>query len=44
MRIGRQELYYGRYFSLDEIMDLVEEITADRIQQVSESLLDTDRF
>ncbi|MGA0255222.1 MAG: M16 family metallopeptidase [Rhodothermales bacterium] len=44
MRIGRQELYYGRYFSLDEIMDLVEEITADRIQQVSASLLDTDRF
>ncbi len=44
MRMGRQELYYGRYYSLDEIMDLVEGVTSQDIQRLSASILDAERF
>lgn len=44
MRMGRQELYYGRYYSLDEIMDLVEGVTSQEIQRLSASMLDAERF
>ncbi len=44
MRIGRQELYYGRYYSLDEILDLVETATIEDIQRVAHRLLDESRF
>ena len=44
MRMGRQELYYGRYYSLDEIMDLVEGVTSQDIQRLSASMLDAERF
>jgi predicted Zn-dependent peptidase len=44
MRIGRQELYYGRYYTLDEIIELVESIRAEDIQNVAARLLDESRF
>lgn len=44
MRIGRQELYYGRYYTLDEILELVEGITSEDIQRVAADLLDASRF
>ena len=44
MRIGRQELYYGRYYTLDEIIELVEGIRAEDIQTVAARLLDASRF
>jgi predicted Zn-dependent peptidase len=44
MRIGRQELYYARYYSLDEILELVESTTIDDIQDVARRLLDESRF
>ncbi len=44
MRIGRQELYYGRYYSLDEILDMVERIEAEDIQRVASRILDDAQF
>lgn len=44
MRMGRQELYYGRYYSLDEIMDLVEGVSSQEIQRLSASMLEAERF
>jgi len=35
MRIGRQELYYNRYFSLDEILEMVDAIEPDDVLEVA---------
>lgn len=44
MRIGKQELYYGRYFSLDEILAQVDAVTADDLLAVARDLFDPARF
>ncbi len=38
MRLGRQELYFGRYYSLDEALQEVDRVTAEEVQQVARSL------
>ena len=44
MRIGRQELYFNRYYTLDDIIRFVEEVTVEEVQAIAEELFDTDRF
>ena len=44
MRIGRQELYYNRYFSLDSILAMIEGVTLDEIVEVTEEILDPARY
>ncbi len=44
MRIGRQELYYGRYYSLDEILELVNGVTVADITKAAADLLQKDQF
>lgn len=44
MRIGRQELYYGRYFSLDEILEMVDAIEPEDILEVARDITPDDRF
>ncbi len=44
MRIARQELYYGRYFSLDEVMEDVDSVTASDLKRVAGDLFDPARF
>lgn len=44
MRIGRQELYFGRYFSLDEIIEAVDAVSAEDLQALAEDLLVPERF
>lgn len=44
MRIGRQELYYDAFFTLDEILRAVDDVTADDIRNVAEDLFHRDRF
>ena len=44
MRIGRQELYYGRYYSLDEILALIEGVSADVLQSTAGHLFDPSRY
>ena len=38
MGIGRQELYFGRYLSLDEINDAIEKVTVEDVQRVASTL------
>lgn len=44
MRIGRQELYYGSYFSLDEILDMLDAVTPGDLQDVAQDLFARERF
>jgi predicted Zn-dependent peptidase len=44
MRIGRQELYYGRYYSLDEILELVNGVTVADITKAAADLFQKDQF
>ncbi len=44
MRIARQELYFQRYFTLDEIIGTVEQVTADDVQNVAQALFMEHKF
>lgn len=44
MRIGRQELYYQQYHSLDSILAMIEGVTLDDIVHVAEEILQPDRY
>jgi predicted Zn-dependent peptidase len=44
MRIGRQELYYGRYFSLDRILEMVDAIEPDDVLAVARDVTPDERF
>ncbi len=44
MRIGRQELYFERYLSLDEIIAEIDRVCAEDVQQVAEELFRPDQF
>ncbi|MGZ5477691.1 MAG: M16 family metallopeptidase [Thermoanaerobaculia bacterium] len=40
--IGRQEYYFGRQFSADEIIAHIDAVTLENIQQVAETIVDPD--
>jgi len=44
MRLGRVELAFGRYFSLDEITASIEAVTADEVRGLAEELFGPDRL
>lgn len=44
MRIGRQELYYGRYFSLDEVIEEIDRVTEADLQRVAARQFDPARL
>jgi predicted Zn-dependent peptidase len=44
MRLGKQELYFGRNFSLDEIIASVEAVTAAQVQDLAQTLFAPDSF
>jgi predicted Zn-dependent peptidase len=35
--LARQELYFGRFFSLDELLESIEQVTADDVQGIAQS-------
>ncbi len=37
-RIARQEIYYGKYFSMDDIIKGVEKVTGDQVQRLARQL------
>jgi predicted Zn-dependent peptidase len=39
--LARQELYFGKYFSLDEMTSKIEEVTADEVQRLAHTFFDT---
>ncbi len=44
MRLGRQELIYEQYFTLDQVMDEVDAVTAEDVREVACSVLGPDRL
>ncbi len=44
MRLGRQELYYERYFSLDELLEELEAVTPEDVLDVSRQLFKPEQF
>ena len=38
--LGRQEIYFGRQFTLDEILESIERVTVDEVQQTAAELFD----
>ena len=44
MRIGRQELYFERYFTLDEIIADVDAVSQDDVRLVAEELFRPEQF
>jgi predicted Zn-dependent peptidase len=41
--LARQELYFGRFFTLDEMIESIENVTAEQVQRVAQEFFDTDR-
>jgi predicted Zn-dependent peptidase len=35
--LARQEMYFGRFFNLDELLEKVEQVTPDDVQRISRS-------
>ena len=44
MRLGRQELYYERFFTLDEVIASVEAVTVQDVQDIAQELFDPAGF
>ena len=44
MRLARQELYFERTFSLDEVMDAIEQVSAEQITDLASELFAPDNF
>lgn len=44
MRLGKQELYYGRYFTLDEILEQVGAVTRDDVISVAQEVFRPELF
>lgn len=44
MRLGRIELAFGRYFTLDEVIASIDEVTADDLQTLAAELFDPTRL
>jgi predicted Zn-dependent peptidase len=38
--LARQELYFQRFFSLDEMLESIENVTADQVQKLAQQFFD----
>jgi len=38
--LARQEMYFGRFFSLDELVESIEAVTADDVQRIARAFFD----
>ncbi len=43
-RIARQEIYYGKYFSMDDIIKGVEKVTRDQVQRLARQLFTSENM
>jgi predicted Zn-dependent peptidase len=39
--LARQEMYFGKYFSLDEMISSIEKVTAEEVQELAKTFFDT---
>jgi predicted Zn-dependent peptidase len=44
MSLARQELYFKRFFSLDEMLNRIEAVTAEEVQKLAEQFFDPQRM
>jgi predicted Zn-dependent peptidase len=44
MRLGRQELYFERFMSLDEINRDVENVSPEDVQRIARDIFDRETF
>ena len=44
MRIARQELLFGRYITLDEVLEELDQVNVDDVQEAARVLFEPDRF
>ena len=44
MRVARQELLFGRYITLDEVLDELDHVNVDDVQEAARVLFEPDRF
>lgn len=44
MRIGRQELYFKRYFTMDQIVEDIDKVTPENLREVAEEIFDPEQF
>ncbi len=44
MRLGRQELLFERYFTLDEVLEELDQVTVEAVQEAAQTLFHPDRF
>jgi predicted Zn-dependent peptidase len=42
--LARQEMYFDRFFSLDEIIERIESVTADQLQDMSQDLFQQEKI
>ncbi len=38
--LARQEMYFGRFFSLDELVESIETVTVDDVQRIARAFFD----
>ena len=38
--LARQEMYFGRFFTLDELVESIESVTADDVQRIARKFFD----
>jgi len=38
--LARQEMYFGRFFTLDELVESIEQVTADDVQRIAQTFFD----
>jgi predicted Zn-dependent peptidase len=39
--LARQEMYFGKYFSLDEMIGSIETVTAEEVQELARTFFET---
>jgi predicted Zn-dependent peptidase len=39
--LARQEMYFGHFFTLDELLESIESVTADAVQRIARTFFDT---
>jgi predicted Zn-dependent peptidase len=42
--LARQEMYFDRFFSLDEIIERIESVSAEQLQEMSQELFHADKI
>ena len=38
--LARQEMYFGKFFTLDELVESIEAVTADGVQKIAQTFFD----